>query len=244
MLIIDIKRRNVSKKEPEGGGSIFSGITSRRIFGVALASFIFYLLSLPLIFAFEAHVLNVTAKINGCSEFEIRSRGYWKNHEENWTLPQTVGAISVSTPEDAEDMLNGNEDMTDRLERELLALKFNVAHFGVGNALVPGENITINELIAEADELLIADFPDPDPVTDQELEDMKDRVEKVNNTEKVSSCKNPPPPKDDCDKDKDDCDCKLRVTRIEGGGTRMIMTRGNSGDDCDDSEGENGEEDE
>ena len=90
----------------------------RSIFGFALTGLVLVLASLPLIFAFEAHVINVTAQIEGCEEFEIRSRGYWKNHEENWVLllPQTVGVILISTPEEAEDMLNAHADMTDKLE--------------------------------------------------------------------------------------------------------------------------------
>ncbi|OGF77169.1 hypothetical protein A3H04_01855 [Candidatus Giovannonibacteria bacterium RIFCSPLOWO2_12_FULL_43_11c] len=217
---------------------------------------------------------NVISTQEVCREFEIRSRGYWKNHEEDWILPQTVGVILISTPEEAEDMLNAHADMTDKLERELLALKFNASSTpGIASSLVPDEDIIISELIAEADALLIADFPDPDPVPNQQLKDMKDRVEKVNNAKKVSPCENPPPPDDDCDDEDDEddrdhhghegyggstsltaggggdhgdgdddhdgdscrCENRLRVTRVEAGGTVMIMT----GDACAEAEVEN-----
>src|SRR3990167_4339401 len=167
-IVIPIRRR-LPKRLPKSdfGRPTEVGLRyfkKRSIFGFALTGLVLVLASLPLIFAFEAHVINVTAQI--------------------------VGVILISTPEEAEDMLNAHADMTDKLERELLALKFNVAYFGVGESLVPGEDITISELIDEADALLTADFPEPDPVSDQELEDMKDRGEKTNNAKKVSPCKN------------------------------------------------------
>src|SRR3989338_4168366 len=105
---IEIKIRRVYRKQTRN-------FRKRSIFGFAAIGLVLALASLPLIFAFEAHVINVTAKIEGCDEFEIRSRGYWKNHEEDWILPQTVGVILISPPEEAEDMLNAHADMTDKL---------------------------------------------------------------------------------------------------------------------------------
>ncbi|MEK7195502.1 MAG: hypothetical protein AAB655_02305, partial [Patescibacteria group bacterium] len=183
MLIVDIrpkqKKKRVRRAKPEKA-SFFSW-KKRSIFGLALTALVLTLASLPLIFAFEAHVINVTATIEGCDEFEIRSRGFWKNHEDLWILPQTVGPEYVDTAEEAEDILNNNDTPYDRLARELSALKFNIAHFGVGNALVPGNppagGIRIDALAWEADQLLVQEADDPDSVTDQELEDMKDRVQ-------------------------------------------------------------------
>lgn len=249
---------------------------TRPIFGFVMAGLVLALASLPLIFAFEAHVINVTATIENCSEFEIESRGYWKNHEADWTLPQTVGIILISNPTDAADMLDANASAMDRLEREVLTLKFNVAKFGVGDSLVPGENIKISELITQADLLLTAAFPNPSPISDGELDVMRLRVEGTNNAGKVSPCKNPPPPPNDCDKDDDDdkdnhdedrldtqilgssvghhgddenrdheddkCTCKdnrLHVTRVEAGGTVMIMTRDGGGNGSDGNSGDN-----
>src|SRR3989304_390417 len=114
MLIVDIRPKQIKKRtvrqRPRARVKkfgLFSTFKKRSIFGIALTGLVLTLASLPLIFAFEAHVINVTAQIEGCEEFEIRSRGYWKNHEENWVLllPQTVGVILISTPEEAEDML-------------------------------------------------------------------------------------------------------------------------------------------
>jgi hypothetical protein len=218
----------------------------RPVFGAVLSAILLILASLPLIFAFEAHVINVTATIENpeCKKFEIRSRGYWKTHEEDWILPQTVGPEYVETEEEAEEVFDSHDTMAEKLARELLALKFNIAHFGLGSALVPGDppdgGITIDELAWEADQLLAHEAEDPDSVSDDELEEMKDRVEKVNNAKKVSTCK---PPPDECKEDGHDGHGdghdfpdfpefpdhsgkkpKLKVTRVEAGGTVMVMT--------------------
>lgn len=152
---------------------------------------------------FEAHVINVTAKIEKlhCKEFEVRSKGFWKNHEELWILPQHVGDIFVDTPQKAKDMLNGSHSPEERLRAQLLALKFNMAHFGIGDAFVPGEMIHVSDLAHDADDLLLKD----PPATAMQLKKMKDRVEKVNTAKKLSACPTPPP-KNPCKHDEEEED--------------------------------------
>lgn len=195
---------------------------------VVIALFI-ALNSAALLSAFEAHIINVTAEIEGCDEFKVRSKGYWKNHEEVWNpalLPQTVGGILVDDLFDGQDIFDANGTMADRLRAQLLALKFNIAQTpGVADALVPGENVRISELVAEADALLLQD----PPASNAELEDMKDRVESVNTAHEVSTC---PPPKDPCDRDGHDWD---------GGGHGWNVSVFGGGEDDDANGGDGGD---
>ena len=183
-----------------------------------------------LLSAFEAHVINVTAKIEGCDEFKVRSKGYWKNHEEIWNpalLPQTVGGILVDDLFDGQDIFDTNDTMADRLRAQLLALKFNIASTPeVAHALVPGEDTRISELVEEADALLLED----PPASNAELEDMKDRVKSVNTAHKVSTC---PPPEDPCDDRDDDHDWDFSIFGGSNGGdpsTSLVASGGDGGD--------------
>ena len=120
-----------------------------------------------------------------CVEKEVRSKGYWTTHEENWIFPQTLGNITIENENDASFIFDLPDDSQEnKLKKQLLALKFNIAYFGVGGAVVPGESITISELAAEADALL---SEDPLPADDV-LEEMKNRVEAVNVAEAVEVC--------------------------------------------------------
>jgi hypothetical protein len=160
-------------------------VASKLIVVLMLSAFV-----LPLA-AFEAHVINVTAKIERkpCVDFEIWNRSTWAGHQELFVLPQTVGSLTVSDPVIALSILNTNDTRFNRLRAQLLALKFNIAHFGAGEALVPGESITLNQLAAQADALLVQD----PPATNPELETMKLRVERVNRARVVSTCPKCPP---------------------------------------------------
>lgn len=155
------------------------------------------LLLIPVLFslvmpmtAFEAHVVNVTAMIEGrpqqdCQVFEVRSMGFWKEHEELWMLPQSVGNTPVTSKSQAIFVFNAPNSFAEwKLKKQLLALKFNIAYYHLGDALVPGEGITIQQLADQADALLTA-FP---PASNKELLDMKDRVEKVNTALTVTTC--------------------------------------------------------
>ena len=141
--------------------------------------------------AFEAHVVNVIAKIEPppCEQQQVGSMGFWQTHEEFWIFPQTLGTNLVANASDAELVFDlPNNVMENKLRKQLLALKFNIAYFGVGNALVPGDTITISQLAAEADALL---SQDPLPA-DSVLEEMKNRVEAVNTAGTVQVCDGTP----------------------------------------------------
>src|SRR3989338_5438882 len=254
MIIQDIIRRPgavaIPVRKAQAKGKKKRDFKARPIFGIVLSALLLALTSLPLIFAFEAHVINVTATIDNCDEREVRSHGFWKTHDELWILPQTVGPDYIDTAASSTEILNyGGPDMAKKLARELLALKFNIAHFDIGGAFVPGEDIRIDDLAWEADQMLVQSALNPGSVTNQELEDMKDRVEGVNTAGEVSTCKEPPPP--DCEDEDDEHDehdfpdfpnfpdfpdfpdfpggpsshaYKLKVTRTEAGGSVMVMT--------------------
>ncbi|MDD5433730.1 MAG: TasA family protein, partial [Candidatus Pacebacteria bacterium] len=126
-----------------------------------------------------------------CYSSETRSKGYWKTHPNVYFphLPQTLGCSIV----DGLDCLFGNEtvgtqakllqildtdyslSMRNKLRGQLLAMKLNVAHFGVGDYFVAATSQTINEIIVEADDLL---RQNPAPNNDA-LEAMKTLLESL-----------------------------------------------------------------
>jgi len=154
---------------------------------LAIISSQVYLLS-----AFEAHVINVTARI--CIPLETRTPGYWKTHQEvtELLLPVTLGCDEITTFEQAFDILDSSaEAMRKKLESHLLAMKFNIKYYGVGeyfteSCYYEGQDIpintTINELVAEADLLLC------NSGTREELEDIKDKLDCLNNLHQIREC--------------------------------------------------------
>ncbi len=145
-----------------------------------------------LLSAFEAHVVNVTATIERrpCETFTIKSLGFWKIHSKLWILPQTLGSTTIGTPSDAVAVFNSNNSiMANKLRKQLLALKFNIAYYSLGNALVPNESSTIAQLILEADAFL-TQVPE---ASEAQLEAMRDRIEATNNAGTVSTCVPPCP---------------------------------------------------
>lgn len=157
-----------------------------RKFGYLLLAL--FILSGPILMlsAYEAHVINITAHI--CIPLQTRTPGYWKTHEEVATplLPQPLGCDEegnifwVNTFEQAFDILDSNaQDMRDKLMSHLLAMKFNVAYYGIGGYIpdICGANgKTIDELIVEADALLC----DPNAKR-QDLQDIKNIFDCSNN---------------------------------------------------------------
>jgi hypothetical protein len=138
--------------------------------------------------AFEAYVINVTAKI--CEYSEIRSMGYWKNHPEVYAsyLPQNLGDEMIDNVSEANQVfLDYNLSMRNKLRGQLLAMKFNIAHFGIGEYFVESEGKNLNQIVAEADDLLRQDPPPPDSV----LEEMKNLLDYLNNLEKIRYCRVP-----------------------------------------------------
>jgi hypothetical protein len=145
---------------------------------------------------FEAHIINVTAHICG-EQSEIRSMGYWKNHSEVYSqlLPQMLGGIGSEDQlienQTEVDQVFGAADsvMRNKLKKQLLTMKFNIAYFSIGDYLVEAENKTLSQLVVEADNLLAQDPPPLDII----LENLKDLLESVNILEKIRFCAVPTP---------------------------------------------------
>lgn len=138
------------------------------------------------VFGYEAHIINVTAKI--CNYSEIRTIGYWKNHPEIYAyyLPQSLGSMIIGNEDEADDVFNfsGNaRNASNKLGSQLLGMKFNIADFGIGDYIPEGDTRTLSQLITEADNIL----SDPDS-TKEEILAMKDLLDRLNNLEKIKYC--------------------------------------------------------
>ena len=152
--------------------------------------------NISLLSAFEAHVVNVTAKI--CNPSEIKSAGFWKNHGNLYILPQTLGNETVSTALQAKNIFKAGEShslMGEKLKAQLLAMKFNIAYFGIGDYVVESEGKNLTQIAQAADFLLM----DPNS-TQEEMEAMKDLLDYLNNLEEIKHCRvnSTPPPSSSC----------------------------------------------
>jgi len=123
-----------------------------------------------------------------CLYAETNSMGYWKNHSENYVLPQNLSCETVSTSQQAIEIFeNANADeMVDMLKAQLLAMKFNVSHFEIGQYVALGHNITLNEVISQAQDLLCGDS------SREEMGSMKNLLDLLNNHHIVEYCPEPP----------------------------------------------------
>lgn len=136
--------------------------------------------------AFEAHIINVIAHICGYSE--MRTMGYWKNHPNIYMhyLPQYLDNETIESHQEVQDVFDAdNSIMRNKLMKQLLAMKFNIAHFGIGEYLVESEGKTLNEIVAEADDLLIEDPEPPKEV----LEEMENLLDYLNNFHQITFCR-------------------------------------------------------
>lgn len=137
--------------------------------------------------AFEAHVVNVTATIERkpCLASEIRSMGYWKNHPDQRIFSQTVGNTTVTNTSEANAVFSlSNNSMANKLKKQLLTLKFDIAYFDSGNAIIGGgDSTTLSELAAQADEALLADPQNPDQISH-----FHNLIEGIVTRETVSTC--------------------------------------------------------
>lgn len=156
--------------------------------GYSVLAIILILIQSQIFTAFEAHIINVTAHI--CNYSETRTMGYWKNHPNVYLphLPQYLGAPGgdeeISTQQEVNQVfLDYNLSMRNKLRGQLLSMKFNIAHFGIGDYLVESEGKTLNQIVAEADDLL-RDPSTPDSV----LEEMKDLLDYLNNLHQIRFC--------------------------------------------------------
>ncbi len=137
--------------------------------------------------AFEAHVVNVTATIERrpCFERQVRTIGYWKNHPEERIFPQAVGDTTVTNNAQANAVFNlPNNVMANKLKKQLLALKFSIAYFGSGDGLVMPENITLDQLAAQANAELLAN-----PQNYDQIAFYHNLIDEILNMHTISTCK-------------------------------------------------------
>ena len=134
--------------------------------------------------AYEAHVINVTARI--CKYSETRTIGFWKNHQEVYIpyIPTFLGDSDILTPEAADQVFQDADavDMSDMLRAQLLAMKFNIFHYAVGEYFVIGWG-TIDELVAMGDDALT-----PPYANREEMEEIKNALDWTNNRHRLTHC--------------------------------------------------------
>ncbi len=146
----------------------------------------------------EEDISNIASKI--CQDTETRSKGYWKKKgmaDALTHLPQYLGC-QIGSP----NCIGGNEtistqgqitiiletdyslSMRNKLRGQLLAMKFNIAHFSVGEYFVVSAGKTIDQIVAEADDLL---RQNPEP-SEGILESMKDILDDLNQDLQIRIC--------------------------------------------------------
>lgn len=143
--------------------------------------------NLPLLNAYEAHVINVTATV--CNYSEIKSKGFWKVHIADAHFQpfqsQILGDDTVSSAAAAATILQQGDSAAakNKLKAQLLAMKFNIAYLLVGNFLDDVENKTLGKIANEADLIL------KNPLaTEAEIETMKNLLEYWNTKETLNYC--------------------------------------------------------
>ncbi len=161
-----------------------------RIGGVLALSAMFFFSQSPFSLAYEGHIINVTAHI--CQPAQTRTIGFWKTHPELYEhyLPQTLGNDSIDTIEEADNVFtDAKAKFMDRMLRaQLLAMKFNIAHFGIGYYEVE-EGLTLFDIVAEADELLKQCLtPGCPEVKRKVLKEMKDLLVGLNEAHQLRHC--------------------------------------------------------
>lgn len=137
---------------------------------------------------------NVKAKM--CFDSEMKSCSYWKNHPNVYKpyLPQKLGNEVIDTVFKAGNILKaacgscgcGGCDSTIRaeLKGQLLAMKFNVAHFGIGDYIPTSTASSVSEIIAAADDLLKQNPPPDESI----LEAMKELLESIAQDSQIRVC--------------------------------------------------------
>ena len=103
-----------------------------------------------------------------CYDAETRSMGYWKTHPDAYKsyLSQYLGCNSsssecilgyeeISNQSEVNEIFNANNSiMRNKLKKQLLAMKFNIAHFKVGEHIYATMTDSFNTIVGEADALL------------------------------------------------------------------------------------------
>jgi len=161
--------------------------------GVCLALVAFALQN-RLFAAFEGHAINVTATI--CRHSDIRSANYWQGHPALYAdlLPVNIGNEVVDSRARVEKIF-GDYDKSpiDNLKSELLAIKFNVAYFGIGGYEISDGSKTVDGMIANTENIL------KDTATGiQETDRLVISLRSLNASRKIEYCaqSNPPVPPD------------------------------------------------
>jgi len=159
--------------------------------------FIFFVIGCQVVLfsAFEAHVINVTARI--CVYVETRTIGFWKNHYDviidNGYFPLEMGhcpppgaTTTIAIPEAQTIFENANaDDMVDMLRAQLLGMKLNILHFpGTGSFEYNGT--TIQDVVDMGDAVL----QDCDS-TREEMEYVKNLLAHLNEQHQLTHCLGP-----------------------------------------------------
>lgn len=176
--IINIKATRNSR----GNNFAFKSITA------SLCSVSIILMSnFPLLGASENPIIEVTANI--CENTETNMILKWNGNAEIYSalLPQKLGNEMIESQNEAVGILQLENDLNirNKLRSELLALKFNIAHFEIGDN-IPIDDIkkSPTEIADQADALLALD---PPPLF-TELDDMRINIEKANSFIKFHIC--------------------------------------------------------
>lgn len=166
--------------------------------GKAFLVFILLSAQVYLVSAFEAHVVNVTARI--CDHSETRTMGFWKNHYNAYKnclfpgyflyLGDYPDDLNIESKEQVKEIFdNANADiMRDMLKGQLLAMKFNICYFGIDTH--EGEDfggMKLNVLVEEADNLLRNSGS-----TREQQEFIKDLLDYANNLHQIRYCSTVP----------------------------------------------------
>lgn len=187
-MMMDAKKIKIQSEKRQNTSFSFLNVFSRglKTAGRFLLILIFLAGQTIFVAGFEAHVINVTARI--CQPGETRTIGFWKNHEEIYStlLPQKLGSENINSIGDADYIFNNAsaKSMLDMLKAQLLAMKFNIAYFGIGEYLVESEGKTLSEIAGAADNV-VENWRD---FSREELEKMKDLLDDLNNLHQIRFC--------------------------------------------------------
>ena len=195
---------------------------SEKIVSMACIFGLLITMNLPFLSAYEAHVINVTAKV--CKDMgRTATIGYWKNHPEDYMphLPMSLGLELITNESEANFIFNYGDDASDmmnKLKGQLLAMKFGVVHYGVSDYFLEREGAILAGILQNLEDAgkdtqgildyfgtddgktfneIVADAEDmltADPVpNDEELEAMKNLMNGINNLHEIRYCALPPP---------------------------------------------------
>lgn len=139
---------------------------------------------------------NVKATI--CYDAETRTMGYWKTHPNVYKsyLPQYLGCNTTSSEcvsgyeeinnkTEVDQIFDANNSvMRNKLKKQLLAMKFNIAHFKIGDYIPGTSTESLNQVVANADDLL---QQNPEP-SSEILEAMKNLLDGLNQDTQFTHC--------------------------------------------------------